>query len=139
MELPAPFSGLGIAANYTYTDSRGSVHPGHSSQLPYTARNLYNAGLFYAGYGFKFSLAANFVDRNLAAAGSSPQTDQYFDKHFALDLAISYEFRNGLAVYFQAENLTDSPFRVYEGSVNRPIQREYYGQTYEAGLQWKYF
>jgi hypothetical protein len=45
------------------TESRGSVHPGYFSQLPYTARNLYNAGLFYAGYGFKFSLAANFVDR----------------------------------------------------------------------------
>jgi TonB-dependent receptor len=138
-DLPAPFSGLGIAANYTYTDSRGSVHPGHFSQLPYTARNLYNAGLFYAGYGFKFSLAANFVDRNLAAAGSDPQTDQYFDKHLALDLSISYEFRNGLALYFHAKNLTDSPFRVYEGSVNRPIQREYYGQTYEAGVQWRYF
>jgi TonB-dependent receptor len=139
VNLPAPLSGFGVAANYTYTDSQGSVHPGHFSELPYTARNLWNAGLFYAGYGFKFSLAANFNDRNLSAAGSSPQTDQYFDKHFALDLSISYEFRNGLSLYFHAKNLADAPFRVYEGSVNRPIQREFYGQTYEAGVQWKYF
>jgi TonB-dependent receptor len=96
--LPAPLSGLGVAANYTYTESQGSVHPGHSSELPYTARNLWNVGLFYAGYGFKVSLAANFNDRNLSAAGSDPQTDQYFDKHFALDLSISYEFHTGLAL-----------------------------------------
>jgi TonB-dependent receptor len=139
VELPGLLSGLGIAANYTYTDSNGSIHPGYFAPLPYTARNLCNAGLFYAGYGFKFSLAANFIDRNLAAAGRNPQTDQYYDKHFALDLSVSYEFRSGLAIYFHAKNLTDAPFRVYEGTPNRPIQREYYGQTYEAGVQWKYF
>jgi hypothetical protein len=91
---------LGVAANYTYTDSNGSIHPGYFAPLPYTARNLYNAGVFYAGYGFRFSLAANFIDRNLAAAGSTPQTDQYYDKHFALDLSVSYEFHSGLAIYF---------------------------------------
>jgi hypothetical protein len=68
----------------------GSIHPGYLAPLPFAARNLYNAGLFYAGYGFKFSLAANFIDRNLAAAGSTPQTDQYYDKHFSLDLSVSY-------------------------------------------------
>jgi TonB-dependent receptor len=139
VELPGVLSGLGIAANYTYTDSNGSIHPGYFAPLPYTARNLCNVGLFYAGHGLTFSLAANFIDRNLAAAGSTPQTDQYYDKHFALDLSVSYEFHTGLAIYFHAKNLTDAPFRVYEGTPNRPIQREYYGQTYEAGLQWKYF
>ena len=86
-----------------------------------------------------FSLAANFIDRNLAAAGSTPQTDQYYGKHFSLDLSVSDEFHSGLAIYFHAKNLTDAPFRVYEGTPDRPIQREYYGQTYEAGVQWKYF
>jgi TonB-dependent receptor len=139
VDLPAPLSGFGIAANYTYTSSNASVHPGFFGQLPYTARNLWNAGIFYSGYRFTFSLAANFVDRNLAAVGSSPQTDQYFDKHLALDLSASYEFRSGISIYFHAKNLTNAPFRVYEGSPNRPIQREYYGETYEAGVQWKYF
>ena len=29
VDLPGPLSGLGIAANYTYTDSNGSIHPGY--------------------------------------------------------------------------------------------------------------
>jgi hypothetical protein len=55
-------------------------------------------------------------DRNLAAAGSTPQIDQYYDKHFALDMSVSYEFHSGLAIYFHAKNLTDAPFRVYEST-----------------------
>jgi hypothetical protein len=49
------------------------------------------------------------------------------------------DFRCGISMYFHAKNLTNAPFRVYEGSPNRPIQREYYGETYEAGVQRKYF
>ena len=104
-----------IKMNLSVTQPLTKSHPFR----PIT-RNLYNAGLFYAGYGFNFSLAANFIDRNLAAAGSAPQTDQYYDKHFALDLSVSYEFHSGLAIYFHAKNLTDTPFRVYEGTQTAP-------------------
>jgi hypothetical protein len=86
----------------------------------------------------KAVISPNVTTAN-SVPGSSPQTDQCYDKHFALDPSVSYEFQSGLAIYFHAKNLTDAPFRVYEGAPNRPIQREYYGQTYEAGVQWKYF
>lgn len=136
--LPGPLSGFGIAANYTYVDSRGNAHPTQPTKLPYTAPNLYNIGLFYDKYGFKFSLAASFTDRNLEAIGSSTLTDRYFDTEFHLDLSISYLFFNGTGIYFHAKNLTNQAFRVYEGSTNRPIQREFYGETYEAGVQFKF-
>jgi hypothetical protein len=41
---------------------------------------------------------------------------------------------SGASVYFNAKNLTNSPLRFYEGSTNRPIQREYYEYTLEAGV-----
>ena len=31
--------------------------------------------------------------------------------------------------------MTDAPLRCFEGTSNRPIQREFYGQTYEAGIK----
>jgi hypothetical protein len=38
-------------------------------------------------------------------------------------------------VYFNAKNLNNEPLRYYEGTSNRPIQREFYDATYEAGLR----
>ena len=137
--LPRPFRGLGIEANYTYVDSQGNARPGDRVKLPYTAPNLYNAALFYEDYGLRVSLAASYTDRNLQAAGASRTTDRYFDEHFNLDLAASYLHRSGLGVYFHAKNLTNAPLRVFEGNRERPVQREYYGETYEFGVQFKFF
>jgi len=136
--LPGFLSGFGIAANYTYVDSRGNAHPTQATRLPYTAPNLYNVSLFYDKYGLQFSLAATFTDRSLEAIGSSTLTDRYFDTEFHLDLSVSYRFCNGLGLYVHAKNLTNQAFRVYEGSTNRPIQREFYGETYVAGVQFKF-
>ena len=137
--LPRPFRGLGIEANYTYVDSQGSARPGDRVKLPYTAPNLYNAALFYEDYGLRVSLAASYTDRNLQAVGTARGTDRYFDEHFNLDLAASYLHRRGLGVYFHAKNLTNAPLRVFEGNRERPVQREYYGETYEFGVQFKFF
>ncbi|MDB5468201.1 MAG: TonB-dependent receptor, partial [Phenylobacterium sp.] len=37
--------------------------------------------------------------------------------------------------YFNAKNLTNAPLRFYLGSASYPIQREYYDQTFEAGVR----
>ena len=39
------------------------------------------------------------------------------------------------AVYFSAKNLTNQALRYYEGAPNRPIQREFYDVTLEAGVK----
>jgi hypothetical protein len=38
------------------------------------------------------------------------------------------------SLYFNAKNPANSPPRFYEGSTNRPIQREYFEYTLEAGI-----
>ena len=65
-------------------------------------------------------------------------TDQYFDARTMLDLAASYTFRNGVGLYFNVKNLTDAPWRIYEGTRNRVIQQEYYDFTYEFGPKFKF-
>ncbi len=45
-----------------------------------------------------------------------------------------YFVMKNASIYFNAKNLTNSPLRFYEGSTNRPIQREYYEYTLEAGI-----
>jgi hypothetical protein len=53
-------------------------------------------------------------------------------------LAASYMTRYGVGVYFNAKNLTNAPWRIYEGEANRPIQREFYDITYEFGMKFKF-
>ncbi|HET9377438.1 MAG TPA: hypothetical protein VFO40_20855 [Chthoniobacterales bacterium] len=60
------------------------------------------------------------------------------DARTTLDLAASYTFCNGVGVYVHVKNLTDAPWRIYEGTRNRVIQQEYYDFTYEAGMKFKF-
>ena len=45
---------------------------------------------------------------------------------------------NGIGVYLNVKNLSDAPWRIYEGTRNRVIQQEYYDFTYEAGMKFKF-
>ena len=136
--LPGPLSGLGFAANYTYVDSEGRARPTDHTRLPFTSPNLYNVAVFYEKYGFTISLAGQYTEHNLSSVGTTYRLDQYFDSRFTLDLSASYMTRYGVGIYFNAKNLTNAPWRIYEGAANRPIQREYYDITYEAGMKFKF-
>jgi outer membrane receptor protein involved in Fe transport len=52
-----------------------------------------------------------------------------------LDFTSSYHVNKNWSAYFNVKNLLNTPLRYYEGSTNRPIQREVYGQTYEFGVR----
>ena len=136
--LPGPLGGLGFTANYTYVDSEGRTRQTDHTKLPFTSPNVYNVAVFYEKYGFTISLAGQYTDHNLSSVGSTFRLDQYFDSRFTLDLAASYMTPYGVGVYFNAKNLTNAPWRIYEGEANRPIQREYYDITYEFGMKFKF-
>jgi outer membrane receptor protein involved in Fe transport len=136
--LPGPLSGLGFSGNYTYVDSEGRARQTDHTKLPFTSPNLYNVAVFYEKYGVLISLAGQYTDHNLSSVGTSSSLDQYFDSRFTLDLAVSYMTGYGVGIYFNAKNLTNAPWRIYEGAANRPIQREYYDITYEAGMKFKF-
>jgi outer membrane receptor protein involved in Fe transport len=55
-----------------------------------------------------------------------------------MDLGASYAFTKSLSFYFNAKNLLNTPHAFYEGSPDRPIQREFYGQTYQAGVRFDF-
>jgi outer membrane receptor protein involved in Fe transport len=71
----------------------------------------------------------------LFGIGGSRATDVFQDRRITLDFNGSYDVTDNISVYFNAKNLTNAPLRFYEGSSNRPIQREYYDATLEAGVK----
>ncbi len=148
--LPAPFDGLGVDLNGSYVDSSVAIHhptptTSISGQLPGTFKYSGNGAIFYERGPIELRLSAQYESKVLFAVGSIAgdtgyagiSNDTYQDKRVTLDLAGAYQVTRNVKFYASVKNLTDAPLRFYEGTANRPIQREFYGPTYEAGVKVK--
>lgn len=133
--LPGWLDGLGADLNYTWVDSRIEIRPGEYSMLPSTSRNTWNATLFYERAGLKLNLAAYSVSADLFGIGTGRSSDIYNASRTSMDFGASYAFSKDWTAYFYARNLLDTPHAFYQGTSNRPIQREFYGLTYIAGVR----
>jgi TonB-dependent receptor len=139
--LPAPFDGFGYSANFTLVDSRAQIHPGVYGLLPSTSKVTWNAAVFYERAPFEVRVAADYVGQDLFAFGSvtGDATDVYSRHRLTLDLGSSYAIAHEVRIYFDAKNLLNTPLEFTEGpSDSRPIQREFYNQTFLAGLRMKF-
>ncbi|PRC95113.1 TonB-dependent receptor [Solimicrobium silvestre] len=138
-ELPDFWSGFGVNLNYTFVDSGTDIHPGFTSMLPSTSRNNANAMLFYERDGLDLRLGVNYVSADLWAIGGNATTpDTFSDARLQVDFGGSYVINEKISLYFSAKNISNTPLKFYEGSPDRPIQREFYGPTFLAGLNFSY-
>ena len=144
--LPKPFDGLGIEANVTWVDSRFLEYNAATSAsgnneyglLPGTSPITWNAAGFYEAYGLELRLSAQYVDHSLFGLGGDKSLDTIQDNRLTLDWHSAYQVDKHWGVYFDAKNLLNTPLRYYEGTSNRPIQREFYDETYEAGVRFHF-
>lgn len=137
-DLPGWLDGLGASANYTWVDSRIQIRPGEYSLLPSTSKNTWNASIFYKRAGLSLNLAAYSVSSDLFGIGTDRTSDIYNASRTSMDFSASYEFPADWSIYFYAKNLLDTPHAFYQGTPDRPIQREFYGVTYMAGVRFEF-
>jgi TonB-dependent receptor len=124
--LPAPFDGLGIYANYTWTDSEGELGDGRTAKLLGQADHTFNAALSYERAGFSGQLSLNFVDDYIDEYGDGPLEDIYVGARHQLDFSATYRVTSQGAFYVELLNLTNEPFTLHEGVEERPRQIEFY-------------
>ncbi len=145
--LPGALGGLGILANYTFTDSKAVVF-GRSDdpRLQRTTPNEANFGLTYDKGRFSARAALTYNDANIfsynfvdgAPGGTAgPNGDNYLYPHTQIDAQVSYTFRTGLVVVAQGLNLNNQVFGHYMGSPEFMIQREFYGPSFILGLRYQ--
>jgi TonB-dependent receptor len=136
--LPQPFDGLGVEANITAVDSQAALRSGESTALPGTSKITYNLAAFYENDRVQVRLAGEFVGKTLYVLGGDRASDVFQDQRFTMDFTSSYKVSEAWTAYFNVKNLTDEPLRFYEREADRPIQREFYDLTYEAGVRAKF-
>ncbi len=148
--LPGALNGLGLAANYTFTYSRGYGLPGRTDTpaLQRQAPNSFNIGPSYdrgrlgIHIGMTYNSAMIYQYQYTTASDTSnlglkgPAGDIYLYPHFQLDGQASFRVRNGLTLLVEGENMTNEVFGFYNGSPIYVDQREYYKPTISAGFRW---
>ncbi|WP_028770661.1 TonB-dependent receptor [Silanimonas lenta] len=137
--LPAPFDGFGLYTNYTYAESEAELPLGiGKTELPGTSRNNLNVALSYEKAGFNTRLS--YTRRSKFIQEFDVDDDSlnvYWDARPVLDLSASYAIDGHWEVFAEANNLTDSLQRRFQGNRNRVFELEGFGRFWKLGLRYK--
>lgn len=135
-QLPAPFDGLLVNFNYTFTDARVDVL-GRNVPLPATSRHNFNVVLGYEKGPVSFRAAGTFRDRFLDEFGSNAETDRYVRQHFQVDLSGRYRIAPNFQMFADVVNLNNAKFTAYQRGPgrNRLLQHEEYRMTVLFGVR----
>ena len=157
--LPNLLSGLGISANYSYTNSQEKGVPLRTDhpRLIDQATNTWNFSPTYdtkrlsVRLGMTYNGASpfsyNWIAPSLApGAGADPSNlgptgpsgDVWTLAHLQVDAQATYRIWRGLSVLVSGLNLTNEVFGYYQGSDQFVNQREYYKPTYTGGLRYNF-
>ncbi|MDF0546216.1 TonB-dependent receptor [Sphingobium sp. H39-3-25] len=140
--LPAPFDGLLLNANYTYTDAKGTVLTDgditdpRKIPLMSSSKNTFNVVLGYEKGPVSLRAAGTYRDKYLDELGSDASQDRYVSDHFQLDLSAKYRIMPGVRLFAEWINVTDAPYYAYQNFAGsrRLLQYEQYNWTAKFGV-----
>lgn len=146
--LPGLLSGLGLMANYTYTDSKATFDPTTgrtgTARLQRTTPNEFNVNLTFDKGRLSLRGAVTYNAATIweyqytdGADGGphGPNGDIYLYPHTQVDVQGSYTLSNGLEMIASGLNLNNQVFGFYAGDPHWNIQREFYGPTVFLGFK----
>jgi TonB-dependent receptor len=134
--LPAPFDGLLLGFNYTYTDAKGEID-GRIIPLPSSAKNTFNAMVGYEKGPFSIRVAGSYRDVYLDELGGDAEEDRYVRDHFQIDVSIKYKVTPNIQVFAEFINLNDAPYVAFQRGPgqDRLLQYERYSWTGKFGAK----
>lgn len=141
--LPEPFNGLGIYANYAFTESNVEQFvPLYSSKSALTglSEHVGNLTLWYYKDGFEARTSYSYRSEFQRDINAVQGEEGINESEGYLDLSLSYEINDNYKLYFQVQNLTDEPYRVKGLESNNPLhvnKYEEFGRRYMVGASWK--
>lgn len=141
--LPAPFDGLLMQANYTYTDATGTVLNGgdindpRDITLPASSKHTGNIVLGFEKGPFEFRAAGTYRSKYLDELGGDPVEDRYVDNHFQVDLSAKYKVTDNIRVFAEWINVNNAKYFAYQNfdARQRLLQYEEYGATVKFGAR----
>ncbi|NMY40743.1 TonB-dependent receptor [Pseudomonas sp. WS 5013] len=148
--LPAPWNGLLLGANATFSRSDASISGfdegsgrelSRDIDLPFQSDTVGNLMLGWENDKLSLRLSANYKSDYLyeVAGIDDKQHDLHVDDQVFVDFSAGYFLTKELQLKFEAQNLTDESYYVYTGRNAYNAQYEEYGPTYKLGLTFTHF
>ena len=128
-------SGFGIYFNYTYADSTANYTSRADTQLQGQAQNVGNLALIFEKSGFSGRVSLNYNGKSLFEVAEEAARDLYVDDHMQLDFSAQQQLGKNVSLFLEAINLTNEPYRVYEGSKDWTRQSEWYSWWGTIGVK----
>ncbi len=128
-------SGFGVYFNYTYANSNANYSTRADTELQGQSKNVGNLALIFEKSGFSGRLSFNYNGKALFEVAETAANDLYVDDHMQLDFSAQMDITKNVALYLEAINLTNEPYRVYEGSKDWTRQAEYYSWWGTIGVK----
>ena len=141
--LPGIWSGLGVSADYAYTQSNVQVPSNlggfpQEQALPGLSKYVADAALFFDYGKFSTRIEGNYRSAFVSASQVSFNFQTvYFASETVVDYQAAFNFTNYLSGVFQVLNLTDQPTRTYFGNPTETSTIQYFGRTLYLGLNLK--
>jgi len=135
--LPAPFNGLLVGANATFTSSGADVKS-RSIRMPGQAKRMANLMLGYEAGPLSTRIAVNYKSPYLLELGGNvddPMQDHIVDTQKQVDFSLAWQLGKRWQLSFDAANLNNETYYVYQGVKGHNVQYERYGRTYKIGLK----
>ena len=136
-------SGFGFQANYTIVDGDIVLDPNGSTEANQFAltglSDTANLTGIYENYGFSARLAYNWRDAFLFATNQTPDRSGFYTDEFEqLDLNVSYDINDQLAVSFEAINITGEDLRQYHRVPNQFLYSYEQQVRYQFGVRYNF-
>jgi TonB-dependent receptor len=146
-----PFRGLGIAGNYTLSQSTSDQTTTFSSHagIPGVAHDSFTIQTFYERFGFSGRLSYSYqgsrVNDSLVGAtfpiftrtGASEVLQVYAAPYGQLDAQVSYDINSHFGIVVSAQNITDEAAHTYLQWANQPFTYDDWGRRYFFGVKFK--
>lgn len=142
--LPGVWSGLGVSADYAFTQSDAKVASDlggfpQEQSLPGLSKNVADVALFFDHADFSTRIAANYRSPFVSASQVAFNFQTvYFASETVVDYQAAYKFTPYLSGLFQVLNVTDQPTRTYFGNPTETSTIQYFGRTIYAGINLKF-
>jgi len=136
--LPAPWDGLGAAANYTYVSSDIDRDPtSGASDCDYNGLSPHslNVSGFYEKNGIQARLAYNYRDEFLVQCFSNFSEPRTREAYGQLDFSAAYDVNDQIQVFVEGINITDEDTRDFSRFENRFLTFSDTGSRYSIGVR----
>ena len=143
--LPAPFNGLLVGVNGSVTDAKadidsfeGGVRHGREIRMPGQSDRVLNIMVGYEKGPLSTRLALNYKSPYLLELGENvldASQDRIVDTQKQLDFSLAWQLTKRVQLSFEAANLNNEKYYVYQGVKGHNVQYEQYGRTYKIGLK----